>query len=109
MKTALLMTAALLVATPAWTCDDDHFHMCQGHVLVNSFGHVEIVSKDEICTIYNKAIIKRLLKVCPYDGSQCEVILDRKEYRTDKRGGQNIGPVLEITKWPGSIAVRNKP
>ena len=110
-----------MLATPAWTgCDDKCLHegepayACQGKVLYS--GHVEIVTKDsDICTIWNKAIIKRLLKVCP-DGSQCNVLLSRHEYRNDKHyRGHGVEPAIEITKWPArginrnTVAERNKP
>ena len=67
MKPTLLITAALLLATPAWPCDVD-IHECVGKV-TSSPGHVAIETKVGYCFIHNKLIIKRLLKICP-EGSR---------------------------------------
>jgi hypothetical protein len=74
-------------------------------------GSIEIVSTDRggglNCFIYDKSLIKRLLKVCP-EGSECVLNFDALTgYRDTHYHG--VGPVREITKWPARGAERMKP
>jgi hypothetical protein len=105
MKTILLTALALLLATPAWTCDDD-IHACVGKVMSYT-GHVVIVTDNSDCYIYKKALINRLLKVCP-QGSQCEVLLHTKDYR-NLYHGHGVEPAIEIIKLPSDGGMGIKP
>jgi hypothetical protein len=73
MKTILLMTAALLLATPAWAGGVD----CGGTVAW-AMEHAGITFTNENgyvdCVVTDKVLAKRFLKVCPI-GSKCVIWL----------------------------------
>ena len=103
MKTILLMTAALLLATPAGAGDDG---MCYGEVFVGE-GQLHIGDVTETsarpCFTDSKPIISYILKVCP-KGTDCTADLGThgRGYRQLQCG--SIGSTCyKILKRPVSV------
>jgi hypothetical protein len=112
-KTALLTTALILLASTSAQARV-YTAVCIGKITVDTtavsrpiLGSIEIdpTGASERCFIFDRSIIKRLLKVCPA-GSECTLILKDNGYR--KTHYHAIGPVYEITKHP-SYVERSKP
>jgi hypothetical protein len=97
MRTTLLTALALLLATPAWACDEP---ACRGKVV--AMGNPVTITiqvdsaHDDDCFINDKKLAQRVLKVCPI-GSDCVLSLGEKDYKV--QAGRPL-PTRLILKWP---------